>query len=643
MATGGNDITLNVGLKVDQSQGLQQVQQALAPMTRNIQNFNKNPILAKNFTQPLGRITGAADEFTKSLEASNARVLAFGASAGAIFAVQKAMTELVKTTITVEQKLTDINALLNVTDKEFKRFSDGLFQVARNTGTAFGEVADSANEFARQGKSVSETLKLTNSALALSKLGMMDSVNATESLTAALNTFRGEVNDSAVVVNKLAQVDAEFAVSSKDLAEAIKRTGASAADASVSFDELLAVVTVTQERTARGGAVIGNAFKTIFTRIQRPEVLNQLELIGVQVRKQNGEILPAIEILKQYSAVYDSLNPALKSNTAQLIAGGRQINILKSLLPELASGTGKFDSALKVANETTTEATDRLKILTSTTQGTLNAVTANLTKTAAEIGTLSIKPAIDNILGALDGLAELIGPDKFFGLGETIGKGVYEGIGRILSGPGLLLLGTVLAKLGGNLLKFVATSGKSFLGLNKAADKQAQQQTIITNLLARQPQIVDRVLSGQLSIKDAAAGFNKELTFAEAHYNKLNNLASSLAAKQKTFSGPSRKKGRAAMGLIPNFVPNFAAADAQAEREAASAGGYRAGQVRRMNMPGVGGITYNGKEKVKKLCEQYIFEYIDGKRKEGTLGLEYYRLDDYKIVRVDNNNWEKEV
>ena len=41
-------------------------------------------------------------------------------------------------------------------------------------------------------------------------------------------------------------------------------------------------------------------------------------------------------------------------------------------------------------------------------------------------------------------------------------------------------------------------------------------------------------------------------------------------------------------------------ADAQAEREAAAAGGYRAGQIRRMNMPGVGPITYNGKEDVKK-------------------------------------------
>ena len=35
--------------------------------------------------QPLGRITGQVNEFNKSLDASNARVIAFGASAGIIF------------------------------------------------------------------------------------------------------------------------------------------------------------------------------------------------------------------------------------------------------------------------------------------------------------------------------------------------------------------------------------------------------------------------------------------------------------------------------------------------------------------------------------------------------------------------------
>ena len=41
-------------------------------------------IRSSDFTQPLGRITQKADEFTKSLEASNARVIAFGASAAII-------------------------------------------------------------------------------------------------------------------------------------------------------------------------------------------------------------------------------------------------------------------------------------------------------------------------------------------------------------------------------------------------------------------------------------------------------------------------------------------------------------------------------------------------------------------------------
>ena len=128
-------------VSIDDSKAVAAATRSLQKITRNVGNFNKNPIIAKNFTQPLGRITGAADEFTKSLEASNARVLAFGASAGAIFAVQKAMQELVKTTISVEQALTDINVLLNASDKQFKKFSDGLFDVAKRTGTAFASVS----------------------------------------------------------------------------------------------------------------------------------------------------------------------------------------------------------------------------------------------------------------------------------------------------------------------------------------------------------------------------------------------------------------------------------------------------------------------------------------------------------------------
>ena len=98
-----NDATVRIGAELDRT-ALNIVKKDINDLSKGVSSFNNNPIVSKNYTQPLGRITGAANEFTKSLEASNARVLAFGASAGAMFAVQKAMQELVKTTITLERQ-----------------------------------------------------------------------------------------------------------------------------------------------------------------------------------------------------------------------------------------------------------------------------------------------------------------------------------------------------------------------------------------------------------------------------------------------------------------------------------------------------------------------------------------------------------
>ena len=59
----------------------------------------------RSFTQPLGRITSKANEFTKSLEASNARVIAFGASVGVLNAVKDAFESLVTSVIKVEKSV----------------------------------------------------------------------------------------------------------------------------------------------------------------------------------------------------------------------------------------------------------------------------------------------------------------------------------------------------------------------------------------------------------------------------------------------------------------------------------------------------------------------------------------------------------
>ena len=112
---------------------------------------NLKGIDSRKFTQPLGRITGSVTEFNKSLEASNARVIAFTASAGILFGVTKAFKEMAVAMVKVEHTLTDINVILGASSKNLAHFSKEMFRVAKGTGQSFFEVGIAATEFSRQG------------------------------------------------------------------------------------------------------------------------------------------------------------------------------------------------------------------------------------------------------------------------------------------------------------------------------------------------------------------------------------------------------------------------------------------------------------------------------------------------------------
>ena len=83
-----------------------QAQQALKNLERTFERLGRTS--SKNL-RPLGEglsaATANASEFEKSLTAANARVIAFGASAGLIVKMQQAFGALVQSTIEVEKSL----------------------------------------------------------------------------------------------------------------------------------------------------------------------------------------------------------------------------------------------------------------------------------------------------------------------------------------------------------------------------------------------------------------------------------------------------------------------------------------------------------------------------------------------------------
>ena len=287
------------------------IQSAAKKAGRNLKiNMGGNAKSIEGLSQPLGRITGKADQFTKSMEAANARVLAFGASVGILAAVTRGFKELVLTTIEVEKSLISINSILGTNAKELEGFSKTIFNVARNTEQSFNTVATAALELSRQGLNATEVQKRLGDSMILTRVSGLGATEAVSGLTAAINSFNKSGLSSSVILNKLSAAAVAAAVSERDLIEGIKRAGSVASLAGVSFDELVGVITAVQVKTARGGAVIGNSFKTIFTRIQSIEKLETMQNLGVQVTDTSGKVLGATKLIQNLSKVLGELPEA---------------------------------------------------------------------------------------------------------------------------------------------------------------------------------------------------------------------------------------------------------------------------------------------------------------------------------------------
>lgn len=574
-----------------------------------LQTVELSQINTKKSSQALGRITGQVSEFNKSLEASNARVVAFGASAGAIFAVEKALSSLISSTIDVQKQLTDINVLLNLSSSSLEKFGGSLFDIARNTAQSFSTVAQAATELSRQGLGVEETLKRTNAALILTRLSGLDANASVETLTATLNSFSGSALDAVDVVNKLANVDAAFAVSSGDLANAISRVGSTAQDAGVSLDELIALVTSAQQTTARGGAVIGNSFKTIFTRLQRGKVQDLLGSLGIDT----GEGQSAISLLQQLASTYDTLGAAQKSAVAEQVGGVFQINILKAALADLGKEYSVYGQALQTSLGSTDQAIRRNELLNKTVSAISSQTVASLEEAANKIGSIVFEPNAKGFLSGLNGLLESFNNIDSESAGGKLMEGFFKGVSNFIGGPGAVLATAVLVKLFARLGQFAAGSAKELLGTNKAAQQQAAIEQSILSILQKNSQFTSQILAGKMTTVQAE---KQMLDYLTAQSNILReqerlskvigaNLAMkgvSVGASGIPMTAPAKKTKVAASGYIPNFATDMAVGQAM-ENAGAREHGYKAGKAKKTTIHDGNGKSFksfvNNKEDVK--------------------------------------------
>jgi len=546
----------------------------LASIQKGVNLFNRSAagksklnlkINEKGFRQPLGRITGDLDKFESALAASNARVIAFGASTAVIGGMTRAFKELAQTTVKVQKQFADINRILNVSNREFEGFSNSLFNIGKRTATTFDDAAKAALEFARQGLGLNETLKRTADALTLVRLTGVNADKAVSALTATVNAFQQSALTTNEALNKFVAVETKFAVSAKDLMDGLGRVGSAAVDAKVSFDELNAMVAAVQQQTGRGGAVIGNALKTIFTRLQRRDTLEALEQFNIEVQDMQGNILPAMAILQNFAKTYDTLSDANKSYLREQVAGVFQANILSAIVKDINSDFQVYNRALTTSTDATNEAAMANARLNQTISALLSQTGTELIRLQENVGKITFEPIARAILGPFKDLISNINNIlDGEGLGSDFANGILKGIRNIVAGPGLVAAIAVIGKIFITTAGYIAAALPTLLGITTEKQKQAKLEVTIEAMLASDVNLT-RLIAQNEGNAAVQAGLVAAAAKAAMKAHQASATATGLIATNLRLAGMTTTKagtivpgrgafGRGARGYVPGFA-----------------------------------------------------------------------------------------
>lgn len=129
-------------------------------------------------------------------------------------------------------------------------------QLATELSSTTSAVTKAAIEFSRQGRSAADTTELLKTSQVFSKVGFLESTEAAELLTSAINGYKIEAQDAMSVVDKMSAIDVTAATSTKELATALQYTAASADLAGASLDETLAYIATVSSVTRRSAESI---------------------------------------------------------------------------------------------------------------------------------------------------------------------------------------------------------------------------------------------------------------------------------------------------------------------------------------------------------------------------------------------------
>lgn len=188
----------------------------------------------------------------------------YGAIQNVIYEVPR---QMVQNVLEVDDAMTNLQMATGVTNDKAKELMSTYNQLGDDLKALGTDVAASATEWMKQGKSIQESQKLAKDSIVLSKIGDLSAEESTKTITAAMKSYDLDESEVMGFIDKISAIDMASATDVGGLADAFNKVAANARNAGIETEKVLAYAATIGETTQEGMDSVGTSLNSIFSRM----------------------------------------------------------------------------------------------------------------------------------------------------------------------------------------------------------------------------------------------------------------------------------------------------------------------------------------------------------------------------------------
>lgn len=342
----------------------------------------------------------------------------YGAIQNVVFEVPRQIAQAV---MQVDSAMTNLQMATGVSNDQAQQLMSTYAQLGNQLKATSTDVAASATEWLKQGKSIAESQKLAEDSIILSKIGDLSSEEATKTITAAMKSYNLTESEVMGFVDQISAIDMASATDVGGLATAFNEVAANAKQAGVSTQELLSYAAAIGETTQEGMASVGTSLNAIFSRMgniklarlkdyeNNGEDLSNVETVlrgvGISLRSSATEFRDFDEVLDETASRWTSFSGVQQRAVAQAFAGTNHMNEFMVLMQQW----GNVEKYIQTADESSGESLEKYEAYTNSIEGKLEGLKNSAqTLSTATLNSDMFKGAIDGATAFLDVLTSIM-------------------------------------------------------------------------------------------------------------------------------------------------------------------------------------------------------------------------------------------